>query len=62
MLHNKRNIFIIFRTKFMYNMFKCKTSTSTEALLGLSNDMFHACKEIVNIYKACVIRGGKIIF
>jgi hypothetical protein len=45
----------------MYNMFQCKISTSTEALLGLSNDMFSVCKEIVNICKVWVFREGKTI-
>jgi hypothetical protein len=30
-------MFIVFRMQFVYNMFQCKVSTSTEALLGLSD-------------------------
>jgi hypothetical protein len=37
--------------KSVYNVFQCKVSSSTEALLGLSNDVFGACKEILNSYK-----------
>jgi hypothetical protein len=48
---NRRNIFIIFKMKFIYNMFQCKISTSAEALLGLSNDVSSTCKEILNICK-----------
>jgi hypothetical protein len=54
--------------QFVYNIFRCDISPSTEALLGLSddyrvsNDVFGGYQQMLNKYRFDnLIRDGKII-
>jgi len=60
---------IVLRMQFVYNVFQCSVSRSTEALLGLSNDD-HIIDDVFGDYKqmliGCkfdyIIRDGQIIW
>jgi len=60
---------IVLRIQFVYNVFQCSVSRSTEALLGLSNDD-HIIDDVFGDYKqmliGCkfdyIIRDGQIIW
>jgi len=60
---------IVLRMQFVYNVFQCSVSRSTEALLGLSNDD-HIIDDVFGDYKQMligrkfdyIIRDGQIIW